>query len=464
MWFIIAKKEIRNAFQNKVLLFLTAIIWVLLLLAALGGLKFFNNISSQQNTASELFKKQLAERDRNPHAAAHFGTYLFKPLTPLSLYDPGVNNYTGSTFRIEAHKQSEMNLAAARDSEGMMRFGELSVASVFQLFVPLMIVFLCFASISKEREDGNLKLLFAQGLSRRALLWGKIWGNYGIVIFAVLPAFLFILVRGSITEILPMVILFVISYTFYFFVYTCIAVGISYVTRTSGTSLLILLCVWIWVGVISPKLIAGVASTIYPLPSYYQFSKLTSNDFYNGIDQDGTYAQRREKLEKNVLSRYKVDSAAQLPVNLDGLMMQDGEDYNSRIYRLRSAPVEQQMERQKNIFGIASFFSPYITIKQLSMGFAGTDLYRHQDFHRQGGRYRDDFIRTLNMELAKENHKDGHYVVSTAFLDGMKQFHYRQPSIGKVMQNVKTPIISLLYWLFIIILLLEVAVRKNIAQ
>jgi len=467
MWLIIAKKEIKSAFQNRSFISSSIIIWSLIIIAGIGGLKNYYNITYQHNIAKELFKRELAEKERNPHAAAHFGTYLFKPLTSLSQYDPGVNNYTGSTYRVEAHKQSEMNLANAKDSDGIMRFGELSIALVFQLLIPLMIIFLSFSSISKEREEGTLKLLFSQGISSRSLIWGKIFGNYLVILLTILPFFIFILIRAIFDDdSLSRILLFLSSYVFYFFIITGISVGISYVCKTSGISLLVLLCTWIWICIISPKLVAGIASTKYPLPSYYEFSKLIDKDFYNGIGNDGSYAERRKNFESKVLAQYKVDSVSQLPINMDGLMMQDAEDYNSKIYRLHSRPIEHQLERQKSIFQIAAFITPYLSIHQLSMAFAGTDLYQHQDFHHNAGRYRNGFVRTLNMELARSKSEYGtyDYKVSTAFLKNMQQFNYEQPSAGWVIRKQMNVLLSMGYWLLIIVLFTEISSRKYITQ
>jgi len=459
-WLIVAKKEIKEALHSKIVIFLSFIVWGLLLFAAFGGYKTYSNINTQQQEARKMFREELAQKDRNPHSAAHFGTWLFKPLTALSLFDPGVNDYTGSTYRVEAHKQSEMNFAAAKDSDSMMRFGPLSVAMLFQLFLPLVIVFLCSSSMSKEYETGMLKMLYAQGASKRSLLWGKILGNYLLVFTIILPAFLIIFITGFFDHILADTALFIFCYALYLFIWVAISVLVSDMVRNSGPSLLLQLCMWILFCIGIPKVIASTANSAYPLPSYYEFSKLVDKDFYNGIDEDGSYSQRREKLEKETLKKYGVDSISQLPINLDGLLLQDAEDYMSRSYQLRSVPVNIQLARQQKLFRLGTFISPYLSIRQLSRGFAGTDLFHHRDFHKEAGIYRDGFIRMLNLELAKSNHKDGHYSVSAQFLAGMKQFDYKKPSASGVVRYLLPVEISFLYWLGVIFLLIELSNLK----
>lgn len=461
MWLIIAKKEIRQAFGNQVFILLCIITWSILSVSIINGLKNYQNIKQQQEDAKELFRNELAQKDRNPHSAAHFGTYIFKPFAPLSLYDPGVNNYSGSTYRVEAHKQSEMNFANPPDTITILRFGELSTSTVLQLLIPLLLIFISFSSISKEREAGTLKILFAQGLQHRSLLWGKIFGNYFIITLIVLPVFICALITGiSNYDILLKSILFIIVYSFYFFIIASICVLISYRTKTSKDSLLSLLCIWILLCIVFPKLIAGIATTQYSLISYHKFQEQIDHDFSFGINKDGTYKERKEKIEAKLLAQYDVDSISLLPVNIDGILLQASEDYNSKVYQYRSAPVTNQMEQQKYLYKLASFFTPYISIQQSSMAFAETDLYHHHNFHKKARRYRDDFVRTLNAELTKFQ-KNQEHIVNTTFLKNMKQFSYNPTSVRFVFDKQYLVFISFFYWLVLLILTVEISIRKK---
>lgn len=464
MWFTIAKKEVIAAFKNRTFVFLLLIIWLLIATAIIGGQKSLRLYQQERAQAKDLFQKELAEQERDPHAAAHFGTYLFKPLTGLSLYDPGINNYTGSSYRVEAHNQSEMNYASSQDSDAIIRFGELSVASLFQLLLPLLIIFLCFSSITKEREDGTLKVLFTQGLKRRSLLWGKIIGNYFLIVMIVLPAIILLLVKAvSVPSQVHRVLIFISAYLIYFLLFTSITVCISYLCKSSRNSLLILLCTWMWLCIISPKLLASIAATTYFLPSNDQFMKSVEHDFYNGIKDDGTYSERRARFQNAVLKEYGVDSVSQLPVNLDGLMMQNGEDYNTMVYHLHSKPVKETLVKQKTLIQAGAFFTPYLWISQLSMAVAGTDLYHHQDFHDKAGVYRNSFVRILNMELARNGSEYGtyDYKVSKGFLQNMPEFNYQLPKVATVFSSQVVTISALIFWLIILITAIEICIRRS---
>src|SRR5688572_7081492 len=95
------------SFQKEWLLFRRdgRLVWLLLTLFTMMLLGIAS--SSYQYQQAQLLKTQtqVAERDRwlnqgekNPHSAAHYGVYLFKPETPLAVIDPGASGYLGDVL------------------------------------------------------------------------------------------------------------------------------------------------------------------------------------------------------------------------------------------------------------------------------------------------------------------------------------------------------------------------------
>ena len=90
---------------------------LLLLVAAVAG-----GVHNQSQIARQHADAQQAERDvwldkgdMNPHAAAHYGAFVFKPVQPLSAIDPGLDPFVGVFVFLEAHKQQ---LARHRPDRG----------------------------------------------------------------------------------------------------------------------------------------------------------------------------------------------------------------------------------------------------------------------------------------------------------------------------------------------------------
>ncbi len=455
---IIAKNEILSAVRNRTAVLLTVIFYLLAVVSSVVGWKNFNTGNTQRTQAKEMFRKEWVEQRANPHSAAHFGTYLFKPFTFISIFDPGLNNYTGISYRVEAHNQAEMNYAAAQDSDTEMRFGELTIASLFQLFLPLLIIFLCFRSVSGERESQTLQLLYAQGLKPAALVWGKIAGNYLLVVAISSPVMLFMLLSTMYREpgMLPAIWSFNGTYLVYFLILTGVFVSISAASKRSKNALLASLGVWILCFIVFPKVVAGISSRLYPLPSRGEFNKMVETANAKGLPGDQDRTQRYQDYLKKTLAKFKVDSVNHLPVNFDGLNMQNGEDYLSKVYVTFNGQVEANIRRQQTLSQLFGFLDPFLPVQQLSMGFAGTDYANHIHFHKNARVYRDEFIRKLNIKMAygDSNYLKYDYEVGPEFFKSMKDFQYRQPGVGWVASQHPYALGALFFWLLVVVLII----------
>lgn len=78
-----------------------------------------------------------AQGARNPHSAAHFAKWAFKPLTMGAVLDPGITSYAGSAIWMEAHHQ---NPAVARpiDDQTLSAASRLKLPFGFRPPAPLV--------------------------------------------------------------------------------------------------------------------------------------------------------------------------------------------------------------------------------------------------------------------------------------------------------------------------------------
>ena len=91
--------------------------WKVLTGALAMGWMHYREVSSQHEVARRDTREQwLHQGSKNPHSAAHYGVYAFKPRIPLSLVDPGVDPYVGVAAWLEAHKQNEFKFKPAQDA------------------------------------------------------------------------------------------------------------------------------------------------------------------------------------------------------------------------------------------------------------------------------------------------------------------------------------------------------------
>jgi ABC-2 type transport system permease protein len=157
--------------------------------ALAGGVQHQSEIARQHADAQRAERDAWLDKgDMNPHAAAHYGAFVFKPVQPLSAIEPGLDPFLGVFVFLEAHKQQLARHRPIDDASPTRRLGLLTPATAVLVLLPLLVVSLTFASFAGEREQGTLRPLLALGVSRRALLAGKAVGALLPLLVIMLPA------------------------------------------------------------------------------------------------------------------------------------------------------------------------------------------------------------------------------------------------------------------------------------
>lgn len=457
---LVIKKEFLTALRDIRLQVSGGILIVLMLTAVVVGRQGQRQIQEARAKAqSAMYDKWLNQGVKHPHSAAHYGQFAFKPKPVLSFLDVGLDNYTGISVFLEAHKQNEVLFSAAQDSNGMTRFGEMTAALILQVLLPLLIIFLTFNIFSKEREEGTLKLIHAQGLSMRQLFMGKVWGTYLMVLLIFLPIILLaylLLDQQSASldsEVITKFLLLTSGYASYFLVFVLLCVLISAFSKNSGFSLLTLLGLWIASCIILPKATSNLADKVYPTPSQFEFKKTIKNKVKNGIDGHNPSDVRLASLRQEVLDQYNVETIEELPVNWSGIAMQAGEEYTDQVYDGEFTKVENIFIQQNRLSEWAGFVNPYLAVRHLSMALAGTDFHHHVAFAKAAENYRRGFVKKMNKDM-ELNHKPGvaygDYNVGEEMWASIEPFSYDLPSASIILANQWRSIAALAIWLVVL--------------
>ncbi|KEQ29676.1 hypothetical protein N180_20505 [Pedobacter antarcticus 4BY] len=336
----IAKQTYKATYSNKAALALTFLLGLSLVLATYVGWQNFKSQNDQRIHYKQMVRDQwLAKPDKHPHRMAHYGYLAFREKHELSFFDFGIESFAGVSVFLEAHKQNTVNFSEAGFSNGMLRFGEISVAMVLQLLVPLLIFFLGYNSISAERESGTLKILLCQNVSWRKLLWGKTLGIIGVCLSIFIPLILLtIFLWASLSDwnistdsSLRLAIL-IAGYSVYFFVISAITVLVSAFQLSSKSALTTLLACWIFFMVIMPRITQAIGSRIYPAPSKIEFADSIAADISRQGDSHDPNDAHYAAIKDSLLKVHGVDDVKKLPFNYGGYIMAEGEKITSDIY------------------------------------------------------------------------------------------------------------------------------------
>jgi len=190
-----------------------------------------------------------------------------------------------------------------------------------------------------------------------------------------------------------------LSYTLYFLTWSLLGVFVSGKINNVGSSMALLLLIWMCTNVIVPRVAANLAENIYPVISNYQFKKEIAETVEKGLDGHNSSDERAMKIEKEMLAKYKVDSVQQLPFNFEGFIMQQSEDYTSKVYDHYFGDVFQSLKNQKKTQAWFAAFSPFIAVRNISMAGCNASLESEIDFQLQAENYRRGFVQNMNNDM-----------------------------------------------------------------
>lgn len=458
---LIAKHIWKATFQNRAVVGLLLGIGLLLGYAAITGWATFRT----QNDIRARYQQQarqdwLNNPDKHPHRMAHYGHFAFRPKSPLSLFDFGMESFLGSTVYLEAHKQNAVNFSEAGFSTGLLRFGEISLAMVLQVLLPLLIFFLGFGTIAADRENGTLKIILSQGISWQQLMVGKSVGLMAVTMTLFIPAMgvttlLWAVAQGGqiTADETARLLLLVLAYATYLTIFCVLPVLVSAVSRTAKTALVSLIGLWLLLTIVLPRASQALGSYLYPAPSKGQFFADIQADVLKEGDSHNANDPHYKAIKDSLLATYRINSVAQLPFNYSGFVMAEGERISAGIYNQHLARLLTVYDQQNSFSKATAFVNPFMAIKNGSMAMSGTDYASYVDFQHQAEQYRYDMAQKMNalqMEFIsnqKPGPADKPAQIDHKHWEEIPQFVYQSPGIGLVLREEWLSLLVLACWL-----------------
>ncbi|MEH0157389.1 DUF3526 domain-containing protein [Limibacter armeniacum] len=437
----------------------------LLLAVYLGNLQF-----DQQEIHYQIAKDHLRAQwedidEMNPHSAAHYGTYVFKPVNLSSSLDEGIYCVTGNVLRVEGHVQNEVVHSEASQMQAVSRFGKLKSALLLQYILPLLLVFLAFHSVSSEKQSGRLKLLILQGAKLSSLVWAKalsVW-LYGIGLLTLTVwAYAFVNLTEISTEVMVRTLFFYLSYGMYYFIVSTLTIYLSARWQNATVALTSMLGIWILWTVFLPNILMSAVESWYELPSRNVFQAAMKEDRSKGLDGHNPADDRTAALEEKVLKQYGVDTIAQLPINFDGILMQADEEYGNQVWDKHFGNLRTTLRLQKQRYQLAGIINPFISLQNASMGFAASDNLHHHEFLVQAENYRRDLIKALNNEHAYGGSRTGDWSwkANNDFFRSIPDFEYKPVALVSVYSHYAMDMAMMVVWVLFVSGLLFVGTQK----
>lgn len=456
-----ARSELRQMFRDgRVRVSLITLLLLFATTLAVGWSqqrRHENDVAEAARADRQLWEQQGA---RNPHSAAHFGQYAFKPAGAINSFDPGMTPWLGTALWMEAHYQNTASYRAVDDQVAPTIISSLSAAFVLQYLAPLLLIFLGYGLMARERERHTLKLVLANGASLQAWAGGKFLALLTIAAALWLPS-LILLFLADTTDEWARAATIVVAYAGYLLMLCALILAISAKVRTARTALLALLCGWVVMALVIPRIAAVVTERIAPSADAGQFWRDVRAAMHQGVSGHDPEDAREKALMQRTLAQYGVTREEDLPISFAGIALQAGEDHGNEVFDHFYGQLQAAEARQSAVLRAASVVSPWIALRGLSAGIAGTDSNHHAHYVRAAETYRRKLQQYLNVKMT-QNAKgaDFDYKADVETWRQTPVFSYQAPTLRSVGTTYIPEALLLLAWLALSAIVLISAVRE----
>ena len=192
MFWLIAKKEFRNNIVTSGFIIGLALCLTLIPYTVYTGIRAYENRLAQYETdmksAEDVYQKSQVYAQVNP--------LLVKPVSPMSIFSKGILEQTGSKVYLNRKEKPvfSMEIISFNENPFMGNFMSLDFTTALTILLSLLGILFSYDMLSREKEQGTLKLSLSNSLSRSTFFLGKITGIYLTLLPILIICFLIILI------------------------------------------------------------------------------------------------------------------------------------------------------------------------------------------------------------------------------------------------------------------------------
>lgn len=394
----VCRNDLIGMVRNRVAVVAIILTILLSIAAALTSIAHRDaNAAMRARFQAEADKRFDGQPARHPHRVVHYGHFVFRVPPALAAFDPGVDAHTGNSIFLEGHRQNSANFGDVRQSSLLARFGALTPAFVLQILAPLVLIFVGFGAIVREREAGTLRQTVAQGLRAHQLVVGKLFALLTAATLLGAPggvALCWLVLKEDAPLLLSVTLAF--AYAAYLAIWASLILFVSARASSSRGALLSLLSIWAAFAILVPRVTPDFAFAAHPTPTRLETDIAIQRDLRRLGDSHNPDDSHFAAFKKSVLARYGVERVEDLPFNYRGLLAIEGERLSSLLFERYAARLANAQRQQSHFALMASALSPTIALRDFSMRAAGTDLEAHRRFLAQAEAYRYSIVQQLN--------------------------------------------------------------------
>ena len=442
--------------------------WALLALAAFVLLAFAGaSIDAARSNADKTAiaaaerTRWLDQGEKDPHSAAHYSIFAFKPAAPLAALDTGAAPFMGQAVWLEAHHQNDLLHRPQQGASLLQRAGLASPASLILGIGPLVVFLLAFALVARDRERGSMRLALGLSHDPRQLVGGKalaIWTAATVLL--VLPVSiaalvtLFVSSAASLDTVLRLA-LWAALMGAYLAVPAAFGVLVALRASNARIALAALFGSWIVFALVLPRVASSTVDDLRPLPS----SQAVQEQL---LDEAPAYwsAEESERHKRQLIAKFGVTRIENIP-NARMAELDLVERHSHKVFDRVLGGFYGRVAAQDRLFAALGLLTPTIAGQALSASLAGTDFTHQRDFIDTAERYRRALVNRMNAEgMAHSATGNDRYTANAKLWGDIAPFTYATPGLALGLRSVASAVLGLALWLAGAWWLLAAAARR----
>lgn len=272
MLFHLARKEFLNNLLSSRFVIGFLLCLVLIPFSVLINIDAYRDRVGQHNIDFAAAEKATAE----VRVYSALKPVIVFPPEPLGIFGKGLSAQVGNAVTIKLGTKPLLaeGAPAARDNPFLASFFSVDFVDIIAIIFSLLALLFSYDALTREKEDGTLRLQMANPLGRSRFLAGKVAGILmtllPIVVFCFLLGAVIVLASGdlafSAVEWARLALLIAFSLV-YLIVFILLGLFVSSRSRTSVTSLVVCLFFWVVLIFLVPNLASTFAESFIPVQS-----------------------------------------------------------------------------------------------------------------------------------------------------------------------------------------------------
>jgi ABC-2 type transport system permease protein len=375
---------------------------LLLLALAMPAALFWqqHQLARQQTLIASAAERAMAawrnQSLKNAHTAAHFGTWVFRPPSPLQSLEPGLSAHVGVATLIDAHRRNGQTLAATETGQADASAPALSPALLAKTAFPLLMLVLGLLIGRREASRFDVDPLRVAGASAASTLSIQALVLMALALAALLPLALAAFGTGlSAASLWPWLLATLAVQVSFAWLGLCLG-------RLGGRArgaVVVALLFWVLVALALPRLAMTLAQVSAPTSRLAQDAALKAA-LAKEVDGHGNN-EANQAFKRALLQRYGVSDEAQLPVNADAMLMQADEEARAKVFADEQQRLRDAFDRQDRAVDAQAWISPLMAYERLSMALAHTDRHALDEHADRVERHRLAMVGALNDDMAR---------------------------------------------------------------